>query len=327
MSEERPPSKRGAPLAREGSTGDQPARRRPIQGVRKRALKGRRRTGEVSPPVVGAGAVIVTQGFGRACRCGLRASRKRGRRAARASARSSCPGRGSGGRAGVLAGCGGCRSRRAALGPDRKVTGLAPKLPFAGAPGAKRRRKPGRGGESHEHASSDTGGGLLVIPRAERESGRRDRGREHSAMEGVLAQRRAVAFDEAAAARGTAVRGDGDAVLPQGRGRVRRGSRQRTSEAASQARLTVENTVAGRQGAEESPIGALPGPRHAPHAGARGTAPGRARGTPSGARVTVAAMAEAGALPSSKGSIRPAHRERGQRGRPRISMPLGHGPG
>jgi len=125
-SEERPPSKRGAPLAREDSTGDPSARRRPIQGVRKRALKGRRRTGEVSPPVVGAGAVIVTRGFGRACRCGLRASRKRGRRAARASARSSCPGRGSGGRAGVLAGCGGCRSRRAALGPDRKVTGLAP---------------------------------------------------------------------------------------------------------------------------------------------------------------------------------------------------------
>jgi len=228
----------------------------------------------VSPPVVGAGAVIVTRGFGHACRYGLRASRKRGRRAARASARSSCPRRGSGGRAGVLAGCGGCRSRRAALGPDRKVMGLAPWLPFTGAPGAKRRRKPGRGGESHEHASSDTGGGLLVIPRAERESGTRDRGREHSAMEGVLAQRRAAAFDEAAAAQGTAVRGDGDAVLPQGRGRVRRGSRQRTSEAASQVRLTVENTVAGRQGAEESPIGALPGPRHAPHAALGAQLPG-----------------------------------------------------
>ena len=31
---------------------------------------------------------------------------------------------------------------------------------------ANRRRKPGRGGESRQHASSDTGGGLLVIPRA-----------------------------------------------------------------------------------------------------------------------------------------------------------------
>jgi hypothetical protein len=30
---------------------------------------------------------------------------------------------------------------------------------------AKARRKPGRGGESRQHASSDTGGGLLVIPR------------------------------------------------------------------------------------------------------------------------------------------------------------------
>jgi len=95
-----------------------------------------------------------------------------------------------------------------------KGQGLAPWLPFAGAPGAKGRRKPGRGGESHEHASSDTGGGLLVIPRTERASGTCDRGREHSAMEGVRTQRRAVAFDEAAAARGTAIRGDGDAVAP-----------------------------------------------------------------------------------------------------------------
>jgi len=54
----------------------------------------------------------------------------------------------------------------------------------------KRRRKPGRGGESHEHASSGTGGGLLVIPRAPRESAVRDRGREHSAMEGVLVRRK-----------------------------------------------------------------------------------------------------------------------------------------
>lgn len=175
--------------------------------------QGRRGAGEASLPVLDAGAVIVTRGLGRACRCGLRASRKRGRRAARASARSGCARRGSGGRVGVLAGCGGCRSRRAALGPGREVTGLASWLPFAGAPEAKGRRKPGRGGESHEHASSDTGGGLLLIPRAERESGTCDRGREHSAMEGVLAQRMAAAFDEAAAARGTAIRSDGDAVL------------------------------------------------------------------------------------------------------------------
>jgi hypothetical protein len=163
--------------------------------------------------VLDAGAVIFTRGFGRACRCGLRALRKQGRRAARASARSDWARRGSGGRVGVLAGCGGCRSRRAALGPDCKVMGLAPWL-LCGAPGAKGRRKPGRRGESHEHASSDTGDGLLVIPRADRESGMRGRGRGHSAMEGVLAQRRAVAFDEAAAAQGTAIRCDGDAGFP-----------------------------------------------------------------------------------------------------------------
>jgi hypothetical protein len=194
-----------------------------------------------SPPELGAGAVIVTRGFGHVCWCGLRASRKRGRRAERASARSGCGGRGSGDRVGVLAGCGGCRSRRAALGPDRKVRGLAPWLPFAGAPGANGRRKPGRGGESHEHASSDTGGGLLVIPRTERESGTCDRGREHSAMEGVLAQRRAAAFDEAAAARGTAIRGDGDAVLPV---RERPGPRRIARE---DVRGSVASPAHGRQ--------------------------------------------------------------------------------
>jgi len=165
--------------------------------------------------VLDAGAVTVTRGFGPAWWCCLRASRKRGRRAVRASARSGWARRGSGDRVDVPAGCGGCRSRRAALGPDREVHGSSSLAPFAGAPGVKGRRKPGRSGESHEHASSDTGGGLLVIPRAERESGTRDRGREHSAMEGVLAQRRAAAFDEAAAARGTAIRCDGDAALPE----------------------------------------------------------------------------------------------------------------
>jgi len=96
---------RGALLAREDSTGERSSRRR---------HPNRYRDG------------IITRGSGRACRCGLRASRKRGRRAERASARSGCARRGSGDRAGVLADCGGCRSRRAALGPDRKVGGLAP---------------------------------------------------------------------------------------------------------------------------------------------------------------------------------------------------------
>jgi len=290
-----------SPLAREDSTG------------------GRPRLGEAPSPVLDAGAVTVTRGFGRVCRCDLRASRKRGRRAARASARSGCARRGSGDRAGVLADCGGCRSRRAALGPVRKVMGLALWLPFAGAPGAKGRRKPGRGGESHEHASSDTGGGLLVIPRAERESGTRDRGREHSAMEGVLAQRRAAAFDEAAAARGTAIRGDGDAAFL-----AREGPDPRRI-AKEGVRGTVASPDRGREhrGRSVQRGGAVDrgSTRTAlrPSRGRSGHSPGRALGTPSGARAMVAAMTEAGALPSSKGSIRLAHRERGQRGRPRIS--------
>jgi len=92
--------------------------------------------------------------------------------AARAVWRDSDPcttRRGSGGRAVVLAGCCGCRSRRAALGPGRKAAGLALWLTRSRvcAPWVKRRWKPVRGGESHEHASSESGGGLLVIPRAD----------------------------------------------------------------------------------------------------------------------------------------------------------------
>jgi len=69
----------------------------------------------------------------------------------------------------VLGDCGGCRSRRAALGPrskDRGSSSLACRPKGVRAQQVKRRRKPDRGGESHQHASSETGGGLLVIPRA-----------------------------------------------------------------------------------------------------------------------------------------------------------------
>jgi len=69
----------------------------------------------------------------------------------------------------VLWDCGGCRSRRAALGPrskDRGSSRLARRPRGVRAQRVKRRRKPDRGGESRQHASSETGGGLLVIPRA-----------------------------------------------------------------------------------------------------------------------------------------------------------------
>jgi hypothetical protein len=120
--------------------------------------------------------------------------------------------RGSGDRVVVLAdGCG-CRSRRAALGPGRKATGLALWLTRSRvrAPGAKRRRKPVRGGESHEHASSETGDRLLVIPRADAQA-------SACSGEGALGDGRrpgsanAGVFDETTAEPVPAARGDGDA--------------------------------------------------------------------------------------------------------------------
>jgi hypothetical protein len=69
----------------------------------------------------------------------------------------------------------------------------------------------------------------------------------------------------------------------------------------------VEDTQAGRRSAEEPSIGALPGPCGAPHASVRGKLPDEPQGDPSGARVMVAAEAEAGALPSSKASTWSAH--------------------
>jgi len=86
---------------------------------------------------------------------------------------------------------------------------------------AKARRKPGRGGESHEHASSDTGGGLLEIPRVLRESAACDRGREHSAMEGVLVRRKPSSLTRRRETAGLAIRSDGD---PCREARVRGGA-------------------------------------------------------------------------------------------------------
>jgi len=95
--------------------------------------------------------------------------------------------------------------------------GLAPWLPFAGARGAKARRKPDRGGESHQHASSDTGGGLLVNPRCRRRAWRHANA-DCASGEGALGDGRrpgpanAAVFDETAAEAGPATRSDGDAV-------------------------------------------------------------------------------------------------------------------
>jgi hypothetical protein len=96
----------------------------------------------------------------------------------------------------VLAGCLGCRSRRAAFGPgrhgaarQRDERGLAGRL----SPCESERKlrgeaalEPDRSGESHEHASSETGG-LPVIPCVVRKHGVGRR--VLSSMEGVLFQR------------------------------------------------------------------------------------------------------------------------------------------
>jgi len=188
-------------LARETSTGGRPRGRTRLRPRSAKVLgkpQGLPGAGEMAPPVLGAGSVVVEQGFGLVRGLGptaAREQRRRVKRTTRASARRRRPlhrRRGSDGPAVVLAGCVGCRSRRAAPGPGREVMGLA-RWPARSRVRAQRvngRRKPGRGGESHEHASSDTGDELLVIPRAPRESAVRDRGRERSAMEGVLVRRK-----------------------------------------------------------------------------------------------------------------------------------------
>jgi len=143
---------------------------------------------------------------------------------------------------------------------------------------AKARRKPGRGGESRLHASSDTGGGLLVIPRARRASVGRARGREHSAMEGVLA--RCVPSSLTRRRPDRARRPEAMGMRQQCR--IRRG-RTRTSEVVSRARPAVENTAGGRFGAEEPSIGAPPGLRRTARVNGRGLGSGRgARRHPSG---------------------------------------------
>jgi len=112
---------------------------------------------------------------------------------------------------------------------------------------AKARRKPGRGGESHQRASSDTGGGLPVIPR--RILVMRARG------EGALGDGRRpgtarnVVFDETAPKAGQrpeamGIRSSRPVRKRCGASRIRRG-RKRTSEVVSQARPAVDNAAGG----------------------------------------------------------------------------------
>jgi hypothetical protein len=83
-------------------------------------------------------------------------------------------------------------------------------------------------------------------------------GREHSSREGVLVSAKQSSLTRRRRRRCLAVspgRSDRKA------GAARAGSRQRASEATSQARLAVDNAAVGRCNAEEHSIEAPPGPR------------------------------------------------------------------
>jgi len=89
----------------------------------------------------------------------------------------------SGGPAVVLAGCVGCRSRRAALGPrsqDLGSSSMAHVPRGMRAHRANRRRKPDRGGESRQAREQRDRWRVPRDPTRRRESVRCDRGREHS---------------------------------------------------------------------------------------------------------------------------------------------------
>jgi len=121
---------------------------------------------------------------------------------------------------------------------------------------AKARRKPGRGGESRQAREQRHRWRAPRDPTRSRASVERARGREHSAMEGVL---------ERCGPSSLTRRRPGRSRRPEAMGmrqrcRIRRG-RTGASEVMSQARPAVENTAGGRFGAEEPSIGAPPGLR------------------------------------------------------------------
>jgi hypothetical protein len=102
-------------------------------------------------------------------------------------------------------------------------------------------------------------------PTRRRASVRRARGREHSAMEDVLSRRTPTSLTRRQQSRFRRP----EAMGMRQRCRIRRGVRQRASEATSRARRAVEKTATGRCSAEEPSIGAPPGPRSTPDANGR----------------------------------------------------------
>jgi len=173
----------------------------------------------------------------------------------------------------------------------------------------KARRKPGRGGESHEHASSETGGGLLEIPRVPSESAARDRGREHSAMEGALVRRKLLSLTRRRKKAGLATRSEGDAASrPDPRRVVTEG-----------VRGDVAGSVRGRKhrDREVQRGGAIDrGPTRTVLCRSRGRAGQSPRnvlsGRPFGGSREIAAQAEAGSSPSSEAPPGRLIRQRGR---------------
>jgi hypothetical protein len=219
---------------------------------------------------------VVRRGFGFASRSGPSAVERRwARQAERASARRSHPGTRDGDQAdrGRARGSSWLQKSTSGARSGSKGPGLAGWLSRSrgGAQQVKRRRKPGRGGESHQHASSDTGGGLPAIPRVRRASVPRDRGREHSSMEGVRERRRPPPLTRRRRSRSSCPAATGT----RQRCRVRREALTRTPEVVSQVRRAVENAAGGRFSAEEPSIGAPPGLRWTAHVNGRGLGSGR----------------------------------------------------
>jgi len=229
---------------------------------------------------------VVRRGFGLASRSGPAAvERRRARQAERASARRPCSRHRGGDQADRGRARGSCWLQKSTSGAwsGSRGPGLAGWLtrPGGGAQQVKRRRKPGRGGESHQHASSDTGGGFPAIPRAGAQAPARP-------GEGALVDGRrpgtaqAAAFDEAAeeAAPGAPRRrGYGsDAVSVAGHDR----GRQRSSRKPDERSRTPPAGGAARRSRRSG----LRQDRAAPHTWtSRASAPGG----PSGAHVMVAA--------------------------------------
>jgi len=192
----------------------------------------------------------------RKCSGAARTWRCRARPATRESARKAGPARRKGGSravsAVVLADCVGCRSRRAAFGPrsqDRGSSSTARVPRGSRAHRANRRWKPDCGGESHQARERRDRWRASRDPTHRRASARGDRGREHSD------DGRRPGLPRAASLTGRRRRKTSVVRRRRGRSsdaRSAEGSRQRTSETISQARLGANSAHAGGQRAEGS---------------------------------------------------------------------------